>query len=96
MLTVKEYNETVKEKKDTNSSENNNVNTVVFLSVQYTFVDIIYSGKVPQMQSMQMQRVALGQSVPKWPNIGHLMVQLELYELLMCEGLMSEGLKANE
>lgn len=65
MLTVKEYNETVKEKKDTNSSENNNVNTVVFLSVQYTFVDIIYSGKVPQMQSMQMQRVALGQSVPK-------------------------------
>lgn len=48
-----------------NSLENNNVNTVVFLSMQYAFVDIIYSWKVPQMQSMQMQRVALGQCVPK-------------------------------
>lgn len=47
-----------------NSLENNNVNTVVFLSMQYAFVDI-YSWKVPQMQSMQMQRVALGQCVPK-------------------------------
>lgn len=45
-----------------NSSENNNINTVLFLSIQYTFVDVIYSGEVPHMQSMQMQSVALGQS----------------------------------
>lgn len=56
MLTVKECNETVKEK-NKNSSENNNINTVVFLSIQYTFVDVIYSAEVPHMQS-----VALGQS----------------------------------
>lgn len=48
-----------------NSLENNNVNTVVFLSMHYTFVDIICYRKVPQMQSVQMQIVALGQCVPK-------------------------------
>lgn len=56
--------------------------------MQYTFVDVIYSREVPHMQSMQMQREALGQSVPKWTNGGHLMVHLKLYELWMCEGLM--------
>lgn len=48
-----------------NSLENNNVSIVVFLSMQYIFVDVIYSREVPHRQSMQMQRVALGQSVPK-------------------------------
>lgn len=71
-----------------NSSENNNVNTVVFLSTQYIFVDVIYSREVPHMQSMQVQGMALGQPVPKRKYVGQLMISLRLYELLMCAGLM--------
>lgn len=38
------------------SSEKNNVNIVVFLSMQCSLADVLCSGEVPHMQSMQMQR----------------------------------------